>query len=445
MLCGLYLLIREMGGTRRNALIGAAAMGFLPTAFILTFSFMTDLPFLAGLVWASLLFVQGLRRRDELLLWTSVVVGCLAMGVRPVAIALVPAMVAALLFHTGAWGRRLRILAAPLVGGAFGVALLMFGRARLLRSADMTFVENSPTNRTAGLLDSVGFLPSLLPLTLVFAVAAAGMLILPVALAHLSRENIRKAAPITVLLIAVSGVLQGLGIGDWTPFTPCEIWSVTELGMAGCLTPSAVHPQFPPWLSTGLSLAAVTIGSVIVVVASEPVRRHPGGAFLAWVLLALLGISALVWLFHFDRYALPFAVVLTALAMATLSSVRTWPVVAGLVVYAAVSVAGTHDHLEYNRALWAAVDSLRSEGVPSGAIDAGYVVNGWLQYTYPQEAHRDADGAISIPMVNTAARLPYVVSHRVRPGTATLRTVPYSGWLYPDGVLYVLSDPSAAR
>jgi hypothetical protein len=40
--------------------------------------------------------------------------------------------------------------------------------------------------------------------------------------------------------------------------------------------------------------------------------------------------------------------------------------------------------------------------------------------------------------VNDDLDLRYTISHRPRPGTTTVETLPYSGWLRPPGKLFVL-------
>ena len=113
------------------------------------------------------------------------------------------------------------------------------------------------------------------------------------------------------------------------------------------------------------------------------------------------------------------------------------PAVACIAAYAAIALAGTHDHLDYNRAVWAAVADLRAGGVPPREIDGGYVVNGWLQYLHPDDAYRDPSGRIIVPMVNDFAELTYRVADRPTPNRVVVRTYRYSGWLRPDGHIYV--------
>src|SRR5262249_47520238 len=51
-LCGLYLTLRDLGVSRRDSLLGTASLGLYPIFFILSFTFMTDVPFVACLVWS---------------------------------------------------------------------------------------------------------------------------------------------------------------------------------------------------------------------------------------------------------------------------------------------------------------------------------------------------------------------------------------------------------
>src|SRR2546428_12307485 len=61
-LCGLYLLLRELGIPRRDALIGTGTLGVNPIFAILSYSFMTDIPFLAALVWSLFAAARAIHR-----------------------------------------------------------------------------------------------------------------------------------------------------------------------------------------------------------------------------------------------------------------------------------------------------------------------------------------------------------------------------------------------
>ena len=60
-------------------------------------------------------------------------------------------------------------------------------------------------------------------------------------------------------------------------------------------------------------------------------------------------------------------------------------------------------------------------------INGGYVVNGWLQYLHPEQAHRDQHGRTSIPWVNAKLELPYTIANKPRADAAVIEIFPYSG------------------
>ena len=123
-LCGLYLLLRELGSERRTALLGTATLGVNPIFFMLSFTFMTDVPFLTFMVWASFATVRAVYVKHDAWLLASVLFSCLAIGVRVVGIVMPVAMAFVLLFHTQMWGRqRRRILLALTPVLFFGILL----------------------------------------------------------------------------------------------------------------------------------------------------------------------------------------------------------------------------------------------------------------------------------------------------------------------------------
>ena len=69
-LLGAYLLLRELLDQRR-ALFGALSLALYPLYVHLSFSFMTDVPFLCLAVWAQLCYVRGLRGGSPSLWWLT--------------------------------------------------------------------------------------------------------------------------------------------------------------------------------------------------------------------------------------------------------------------------------------------------------------------------------------------------------------------------------------
>jgi len=168
-------------------------------------------------------------------------------------------------------------------------------------------------------------------------------------------------------------------------------------------------------------------------------RVQPSEVFLGLTLLGHFGLVALLWLFY-DRYMPPLLV--PALALVLMNQPVRRPAIAlvGLAALASLSLVGMRDHLAYDRAVWLGVDSLRRLGARDAEINAGYPVNGWLQYAHPEHAPRDTDGRPRIPWINGSKEDPlrYWVANRPVAGYRTLQAIPYRRWLGRSGRIFVL-------
>jgi 4-amino-4-deoxy-L-arabinose transferase-like glycosyltransferase len=436
-LCALYLLVRECGGARRSALMAAALLGFYPIFLILSPTFMTDVPFLAAMLWSAWLFVRALLRRRVALVWLAALVCAASAGSRVIAVGVAGAMIATLLFHTGRWGRRLHVLLAPALVLPLAAWLVIWTRAHVFTSADITWLPNSAPQRLANLRYAFGaMLPSMLVHTLLFLLVVVGIALLPIALGMARRATMRRTFYVVGAFAAAWIVAKLAGIAAWVPFQPGDIWALREIGAASSFVPGWRPDPLPAWgaaVAVGVALAS----SATVVAAWPSGALREAEKFLVWNLAAQAALVAVLWLTS-DRYALVFVPLTAALVLARRPLLRSGPAVACIAAYAVVALAGAHDHLDYNRAVWSAVADLRAGGVPPREIDGGYVVNGWLQYLHPDDAYRDASGRIIVPMVNDFAELTYTVADRPTPNRTVVRTYPYNGWLRPAGQIYVL-------
>ncbi|HJR50152.1 MAG TPA: glycosyltransferase family 39 protein, partial [Gemmatimonadales bacterium] len=117
-LLGLYALLCELGASRRDTLLGVALVGFYPVYFILSFSFMTDIPFVAMVIWFFAALVRSVERDSAGALAAAVLFACLAVAIRPVGVFLSGVLFLAPWSPTIGWGsflRRLGVAAAPMV------------------------------------------------------------------------------------------------------------------------------------------------------------------------------------------------------------------------------------------------------------------------------------------------------------------------------------------
>jgi 4-amino-4-deoxy-L-arabinose transferase-like glycosyltransferase len=434
--CGLYLLVREIGGGRRAAVAGAALLGFNPMFFILATSFMTDVPFLAATLWSALVFVRGLRLRRIGLVWIAAAICAASVGSRVLGIGVAGAMMATLLFHSGRWGRRQSAWLAPALVVPFALWLFAWTRQRIFVTADISFLPSHPDRRIENLRYAIELLPPMLVATLLFVVVIVGIALVPLAVGTLRRRNLARSAMLFGLLAMACVAAKAAGFTPPVPFEAGNIWALREIGATPSFVPGW-RPEPLHWLVSGAAVT-VALASTAIVIAGLRLRAlGEAEAFLLWNILGQALLVAVLWL-TYDRYALVFVPLMAALVLASSPPLRLWPTAAAVAVTAVIALAGTHDYLEYNRAVWKAVDDLRTEGVPASEIDGGYVVNGWQQYLRPEQAYRDASGRIIVPMVNDFADLPYTIADRPMSGRTVVRTYPYDGWLRRDGEVLLL-------
>jgi 4-amino-4-deoxy-L-arabinose transferase-like glycosyltransferase len=92
-----YLTLRELDCRRSTALLGALALAFDPVYFALSFSFMTEVPFVSFSTMALYWYIRAIRRHEIPAVWVGCLCAMAAFLTRPIGIvlplALLPALV----------------------------------------------------------------------------------------------------------------------------------------------------------------------------------------------------------------------------------------------------------------------------------------------------------------------------------------------------------------
>lgn len=115
-----YLLLRELGHSRQIAALMALTFLASPLVLILSFAYMSDIPFIGWMLLALFLYVRGIHRDSAWLMFLgSLAAGC-AIGTRQFAVAIVGGLIGTWLFSREKPRRRLMLaaLAVPLLAGA---------------------------------------------------------------------------------------------------------------------------------------------------------------------------------------------------------------------------------------------------------------------------------------------------------------------------------------
>jgi hypothetical protein len=439
-LCGTYLLLQDLRISRRDSLIGTAALAAYPIFFLLSFTFMTDVPFLTAMIWSFVAFARALRWQDDKWLLAALVFAAMSVGIRVVGLVLPIAMMITLLVHGGTWGRRsARFLWPVLVFPFFGL-LMWWHQGHIEHIADLTWIDNAPDSRLRNLiLYGWRFFPAMLLSTTTFLAGAIGLALLPLAVTLVRRSHLLWSvltfAAIWFLVLAT----RMLGENHFPPLASGSTWTLGELGATEPLVPGFEPFPQPGWFAPAITAVSFASFSVLLPPVVRSVREQL--AFFWWVILGKFLLFALLWLFY-DRYALSFLPLFIVLLLSS-GKIRLPTVAVGLLATISVySLFATRDHLSYNRALWEAVDRMRHMAAIS-EIDGGYVVNGWLQYAHPENAPRDVHGAVAVPRVNVTSSLPYVIANRPLGESRIIGSFPYRRWLGRSGRLYLLERDRA--
>jgi hypothetical protein len=301
-------------------------------------------------------------------------------------------------------------------------------------SADVSYLPNAPQNRIPNLRPALKILPKMFPATVAEALIETGIAILPAAFGSRPRP---KAWLFWSIAATITFTVLAAPFTDWIPFGKGNLWHIGEVWATPGLL-SGWTPRFEFPASAWLLTTVAGFGSIMLLVANfREYTVRDADWFIAWTFAGLALISALLWLFNNDRYALIYIPVASVFLLSRAEPIRRLPAMSGIAMYAAFSVIATIDHSSYNRALWSAVDGLRAKGVPVAEIDGGYTVNAWLQYVRPEQAHRDPDGSITIPFLNAVPAVTYTISNSPLAGRTIVEIVPYRGWV-SSGNLYVL-------
>lgn len=388
-----YALLRELGLEPGLSLLGAVVLLVNPAHVLLSYSYMTDVPFLAWLSLALWMYARGVRRGGMVWYGLGAVFAGLAVLVRQNGIVLPAALGAYLLW---AWSRRRRpfpwreVLAGILLPALALVVLMLLPRLGVMpaRANALLWIERELSigelfAKLFRLLLYMGLF--LLPIT-----AAAGVRI------FLSREGWREAwVPVAFTVLAGAGALWQFFhpyrlpyIGTWRmmPYYPA-VWTPFGTGSPGEWLAGQREMLFSYrfWIII-TALSCVGVG-LLLWPALRRRSSRPGGdedwpAGLLWLVMAANLASVVLFRGEiYERYLLVVLVPAAALFLRAVQQMKARPVwpLAGvlLAVYLAFSLALTAEFVGWNGAAWRAAERLSAQGVPLDHLDGGFAWNGW--------------------------------------------------------------------
>ena len=465
---GVYGLCRELGVRRAGATLGAAVFLFNPLAYVLGFSFMSDMPFGSLLAVSCYWYARGFGRDQPGAVVAGSAVAALAFLVRQQGL-LIPAGVLTWLVLS----RRLRLDRQSLVNSVRVAGLPVLAAAGYFMW--ITFVHGVPAAQTR-LLDQLrlagfgGVAVSTAQLAFMVAMYV-GLFVLPVAAVALTVIR-RPPAPErrrwAVLLLPWAGVV-GVGVVLATA-VGWRMPYISQFLAPWGLGPTDVRGGRPHLLGTParLVLTGVVAVSALVLghlVASRLAGRPSEGRGVAGLVIAVAAWQALgvvppslhyqnrvpggVLVVSLDRYLIPLLPLAVCLALWGLPAVRLrlWPAWALVAILGVAAVAGTRDFLVFQHRVQELGAQLNRQGIPNAKLDAGAQWTGMHLYeNRPVFPPSRADRPWWINYFAPANDPIYVVATKPLPGYEALRRVSYSAWLSPGpDHLYVLRRVDAPR
>ena len=424
-----YLLLRAVNLESSYALFGTALLALNPIFVYLSYSFMTDVTFLALMLAACLFYLRAMQTGGEYWLWFGGVAVSLAYLTRQFGILLVPAALSYLWWsRQWSWRKAVVIVAIPAVVAAI---YMLWERTQPvpLASMELERIERvALADPLAYLMDRVQrvdwvlTIPGLLLLPLLWKprriLLTGGVFVVLVVLQLRSAHDFGTLLPAFGNVVDHTGFVMGF-------YSAAPIWNEstwTILGVAGSLAVAVCvtlcYEQVASWVST------------------RPWRsRLDDPVLLVYVFGALYALVVfLLPLFLFDRYLLPLMPVITIMSLRRISSLSgtrlaawRWLLILPMALFALLA---QHDYNAHAAARWQAGESLVAQGVPREHIDAGFEWDGWYMFDAGDRRIRETKNYTYLYFPAYAAIDPvYVISDLPREGYTQIGSVPYDSWL----------------
>ena len=428
---GAYALIRRLGSPHRIALLGTAAVLFSPIYYHLSFSFMTDVPFLAVVLWACWAGLRFLEQRQAAWLALFVLLSITAYLNRQPGILLLPAMGGCYWLrrrgHWRDWAWALASLAA-----AAAVYLLFERLAKPWLGIDDNYLPVS-----GQLLEELLAAPAYnfgqvarRGLKTWVYIGFFSLPLLPFLWQRLRHSGVFRPLSLTGILLANAVLLYAQHlVAKIFPYGGNILfnWGLGPELLGDVYTFNLGNtPQLPGWSMYVLGFISQLSATVLSWLAVrtwqqlQPLQR----SFFTFLLLLNIGNFLVMSVTaFFDRYVL--LSIISALLFFThlIEKPGPLPRYVPLALFALFSLLATRDYLAWNRARAAAFAWTQDQGISIREIDAGYEYNGW--YNYQREQKKSEEHSWWWVTADD-----WMIAFGPRPGYETAASFPYRRWLW---------------
>lgn len=451
-----YGLLREVNANPKIAFCGALLVAANPIYFVLSNTFMNDVPFF-GFATLSLYFLlRGLKYDSNIEVLIGVLLTCVAILTRQVGLAIPVAFGFAYVIKEGIYLSNLIKGFLPLV---MGISVQLFYQ-RWLQSTGRLPYSYGDQIGTLFKEASQGVAHILFNQTQItlFSLIYLGLFLLPFLLLLFFREFKEISSKqrtlallgsslffVTVTQILVSknrlmplmgNILVDFGLGfvgvinSYQPIAPRIFWlTVTAIGVIG---------------------AALLMLSFLFAVAKF-FNKHPGCElteiadqkwlttfimFIIFVYSFPLSILGLHWQGFYDRYMIILLPLLMMIIMVSINKTISQKVsqssffIALIMIlpYGLFTIGATHDYLASSRVIWHALDRLVQESqISPDRINGGFEFNGW--YSCNRTLRLSPDKAVNFACLWGNDNQDYLISFEPVTGYKEVERYSFMKWL----------------
>jgi Dolichyl-phosphate-mannose-protein mannosyltransferase len=433
-----YGLLRESRAREGLSLFGALVLAFNPIYFSLSFTFMSDVPFVAVAAASSWLYMRGLRRGSQLHIAGGLFLAGAAILIRQVGLALVLAFAPAYLVRYGLSIRRL-IGAVVMVAG--GIALQNGYEAWLRKSGRLpaNFGAQIDILQTQLYHGSPSFFSDAVTITF-YSLAYLGVFLFSLLVVTQWPALCRRSPAPLIVLIGIAAIIMAMLLAS-AKSMPFYHNIIHKGGLGCCEEDPSKAPQFFWSLVTFFSILGAfllllgLLRSFVITVLPETNPQDRSllifgllSTATAFAPLPMLGLG-----FHgfYDRYLIAFLPWLMLVLVANSQALKhsdgsRVAKITGAVTLCLLSmftIAATHDYLSANRARWVALNRLLNEyRVNPEDIDGGFEFNGFYLYNIPHAHHPEY-------CCNWFVTRDYLVTYSPKPEYKVLEKIHVPQWL----------------
>jgi len=410
----MYALARRCGAQHSSALLATALLVCNPCYLFLSFSFMSEVPFLTLLIGCNLAFACADGARNEgRWIWLAAALGVAAFTIRPFGAAAILGMAIAMLLYERrpSDGRAIARRLIPVATALVACAAFWIWVTRENQSWSLELNELAIRNYFF-LVPALGYFKGWLIGPLLYL----GLVLAPLALVH-AVTSWRRAVPLALIIFALAIVL--------TAIDDHLVWKIPECkcfgGWPGALVVNGMPENFHWHGATGWIVAALasTGAAGLCVVAMEVIPRMGRAAAAVALTAAIYWAGILPLWFFSDRYDLvmvPAGCLLLAIAplrrghTPTTRTITLTVAAAMTTMMGLLSLGGVYAYQRGAQSVVEARDALISKGVLRDEIDAGYSLNGEDLYRYPAAGIDTQSDEPGIPMITSAKMSLYTIA-----------------------------------